>query len=191
MIKVTQNFVFTPFEKSTIKELIKYSVGKNIESARIIKNNKDITDKFIIKELEDKIFVFAKGEILPCHKSRCPIFDMAKKRILLKDTTYIHYHPLPLPLSFGDGLNAVRYKLEKMIAVFKDGRHSIFLPNRRIKLSEKPFIDGNQTIKEIANPEHENYILKNKANTNKYKAYIEAFWQKFAKDTNSKYFSTM
>lgn len=45
MINSISKYKFTKLEQSLISELLHYSIGKKVETARIIKNGKDITDK--------------------------------------------------------------------------------------------------------------------------------------------------
>ena len=53
MINSISKYKFTKLEQSLISELLHYSIGKKVEAARIIKNCKDITDKFIIRETDN------------------------------------------------------------------------------------------------------------------------------------------
>ncbi len=192
MIKPIGKYNFTTLEQTTIKELLQYSRGKQVESARILIDEKNITDKFIIKEDDLRCWVFPRGEVLPCHDSKCPIFNIAKKKILLKNATFIHYHPEPLPLSLGDVLMAFVFKVKKIIAVFDDGRYSIFCPNPNVKTPKKELKDANTRLQEaIDKYKTESDFLADKENLEKYKIGIHNFWINLAESTGSKYISTM
>lgn len=191
MKKITPKFQFSKIEQATINKLLKKSAGKKFETAQILKENINITDKFIQKETAYRVFVRPKGEIFSCQNSDCPIFNQAKSNMLFKDATYIHYHPIPLPLSMGDILMAFTYKLKKIIAVFDDGRYSVFCPNKNSIPPTNELIENNQKIREIVQNLGEDYILKTPTILSKYKSDLHNFLKNLAKKTNSKYFSTM
>ncbi len=173
MIKNIPKYNFTRFEKATIEELLRYSIGKQVESARVIKAGKNITDKLFFEETSTRILLKTADEKL------------------LKNSTYIHYHPYPLPLSFGDILFAFKNKLKKIVAVFDDGRYSIFIPNTKIQIPTEDLIAGNQKIRKIVKKYGEDFILKNSIEFEKYKNSMHDFLQKLSQKTNSKYFSNM
>ncbi len=192
MVNITPKFQFTSLENTTIKELIQYSMKKNIESVRILKNDKNITNKFLIDESPTRIIMQAKLNLPSFLKPFASILGRLKKKMLLKDSTYIHYHPKPLPLSFGDVLQAFNYNVKKIVAVFDDGRYSVFCPNPKAKKPIKELLNGNQKLREkIEQRGGEGDVLSDNNFIEQYKAEMQAFWQKLAQDTNSKYFSNM
>lgn len=192
MINSISKYKFTKLEQSLISELLHYSIGKKVEAARIIKNGKDITDKFIIRETDTRCSILARGEVLPCHESKCPIFNIVKMKMLLKDSIFIHYHPLDLPFSYGDILMTFSAKLKKMIAVHSKEKFCIFVPNLKAKISVDDFKARNKKLREqIKTAGSEKVFIEDKKMIEKYKEDIHNFWIKFAHDTKSKYISTM
>ena len=187
------NYKFNKLETNVIKELIEYSKSKNVESARILKSGKNITDEFLIIEDELKCNLLPISAKYHCEKVNCKLFDSVKKQMLMKDATYIHYHPKPLPLSFADVFTCLKLKLNKMIAVTEDGMYSIFIPNSNIQ---------NNSVKKIINANRKlvyalelkggtNFILNNKYVLFRYKTGMDDFWKMFAKETDSIYISNM
>lgn len=193
MPKPIANYKFTQTESSAIKELIKYSANKKIESARIIKADKDITDKFILFEDDLRCNLLPKGEKFACENADCKLFKTLKKKVLLKDSTYIHFHPYELPLSIGDVLTSFNAKLHKIIAVTKDGKYSIFIPNNKTQNKPiKELYDANTTlVKAMKKNNGSDYILKNSYVFSKYKNNLNAFWQQIAEQTGSTYISNI
>ena len=191
MINSISKYAFTLTEQKSIKELLKYCEGKNVESARILKNDTDITDKFIIDENNFRVNMHPKGEVLPCHEAHCPIFELVKKKMLLKDSTYIHFHPKTLPLSFGDVLSAFLFKMKKIVAVTSDGKYSIFAPNPSVNVPKEELFKQNKKIREIINKNGIGYILDNPVHFEKYKTYMQLYWQKLAAQNKSQYMSNM
>lgn len=193
MPKPIANYKFTQTESSAIKELIKYSANKKIESARIIKADKDITDKFILIEDDLRCNLLPKGEKFACENADCKLFKTLKKKVLLKDSTYIHYHPYDLPLSIGDVLTSFNANLQKMIAVTKDGKYSIFIPNNNStnKPIKELYTANTTLVNAMKRNNGSDYILKNSYVFSKYKNQLNAFWQQIAKQTGSTYISNL
>ncbi|MBQ2870786.1 hypothetical protein IJE86_03680 [bacterium] len=191
MINKLATYTFTTNEQKAIKELLHYCNGKTIESARILKNDKDITDKFIIKESEYRNSMDPRGEVLPCHEANCPLFNLVKRKLHFKDSTYIHFHPRSLPLSFGDVLTAFIYRMKKIVAVSADGKFSIFIPNPHSKVPRKELYAGNEKLSKLIREQGEGYILDNPTNFKNYKQAMHMFWQNLAERTDSKYISDM
>jgi len=192
-IRKVNNYQFSPLENKIIKELIEYSQNKNIESARIIKNNEHITDKFNIVEDDLRCNLLPKGETYHCENANCKLFEALKGKVLLKDSTYIHYHPYELPLSIGDILTSFRLKLQKIIAVTKDGKYSIFIPNNNTP--NKPInelYDANtKLVNAMKKHNGSDFILKNKYVFSKYKTNLNEYWHKIAEQTGSTYISNI
>lgn len=192
MLRPIAKYKFTKLELDTINELIPYCYGKNVESPRVLKGRKNITDKFILEEDELKCNIYAKGEVVPCENYNCALFKAVKKRMLLRDTTFIHFHPRPLPLSAGDILNAFYYRFKKIISVTADGLYSVFVPN----FSKAPPINElkaenariRKIIEEHGGPE---YILCNPKNFARHRVESTEFLRRLAKSTGSKYMSNM
>lgn len=176
MINSISKYKFTKLEQSLISELLHYSIGKKVEAARIIKNCKDITDKFIIRETDTRCSVLARGEVLPCHESKCPIFNIVKMKMLLKDSIFIHYHPLDLPFSYGDILMTFSAKLKKMIAVHSKEKFCVFVPNLKAKISVDDFKARNKKLREqIETAGSEKVFIEDKKMIEKYKEDIHNF----------------
>lgn len=172
-MKILPKYNFTKLEKATIQELLQYSVGKKVEAARVLKNGKNITNKFILEETPTRIFLNSSN------------------KDLMANSTYIHYHPKPLPLSFGDVLTAFNLKFKKIMAIFDDGRYSIFCPNPKSPPPTEELVTGNQIIRDIIQKNGEDFILKNPTEFEKYKTNMHNFWQNLSQRTNSRYFSNM
>ena len=187
------NYKFNKLETNVIKELIEYSKSKNVESARILKSGKNITDQFLIIEDELKCNLLPISAKYHCEKVNCKLFDSVKKQMLMKDATYIHYHPKPLPLSFADVFTCLKLKLNKMIAVTEDGMYSIFIPNHKVENSQiKNLVFANKKLTYALELNGgSDYILNNKYISHVYKTKMNKFWETFAKDTNSLYISNI
>ena len=121
------------------------------------------------------------------------MFKNFKKLVLLKDSTYVHYHPATLPLSIGDVLTSFIFKLEKMVAVTKDGHYSIFVPNHNCKnLTLNEFYRANaKLVKFLKRIGGTDSLLNNPINFEKYKNSITEYWLNLAQQTGSKYFSNI
>ena len=193
MVNKNSSYKFTNQERNMINELIKYSADKGVESSRILKGNKNITNKFEIKE--DKLFcsLNPKGEKGPCEKADCPLFNVLKRRILFKNTTFIHSHLKNLPLSFGDVLTCLAFKMKKMIAVTLDGKFSMFIPNYNSKnFSRRELYEMESKLTKILKQRGGvDYIFKTPNVFEKYKADVNSYWQNLAAKTGSKYITNL
>ena len=187
-------YKFNRLEQNTIKKLIEYSKNKRVEASRVLKSNQDITDKFIIFEDKYNCRLIPKGEKLPCENTNCPIFFHSKAKMLLRDSTYIHYHPRTLPLSIGDIYTAVMNRIKKIVAVTAEGTYSVFMPNYKMGefTAKRDLLVANNKLSRIVRENGgEGYILDNPVIFEKYKQGLNEFIQSLAQKTDSKYFSNI
>jgi len=191
MVSISKIYNFTDLEKRVIKDLIRYSSTNNLESARILKNNRNITNKFTIDEFEAKHFVYPKGTQLTEDSEKLKIL-VQKREKLLDNSTYIHTHPFSLPLSIPDLLQVFKNNLRKMVAVTLDGKCSVFENNQTA--NPEPIINElRETIirlrEELKTHGGDDWILKSPERFNNYKNMILQKSSEIAEKVGGKYYS--
>lgn len=191
MVSISKIYNFTDLEKRVIKDLIRYSSTNNLESARILKNNRNITNKFTIDEFEAKHFVYPKGTQLTEDSEKLKIL-VQKREELLDNSTYIHTHPFSLPLSIPDLLQVFKNNLRKMVAVTLDGKCSVFENNQTA--NPEPIINElRETIirlrEELKTHGGDDWILKSPERFNNYKNMILQKSSEIAEKVGGKYYS--
>ena len=191
MVSISKIYNFTDLEKRVIKDLIRYSSTNNLESARILKNNRNITNKFTIDEFEAKHFVYPMGTQLTEDSEKLKIL-VQKREELLDNSTYIHTHPFSLPLSIPDLLQVFKNNLRKMVAVTLDGKCSVFENNQTA--NPEPIINElRETIirlrEELKTHGGDDWILKSPERFNNYKNMILQKSSEIAEKVGGKYYS--
>ncbi len=186
-----QNYQFSHLEKTLINDLLEYCQKHNIESARIIKNNKNITDTFSIIEKPTSAIVLPKGYAIPRTNSEFEEIKNIRKR-LLKNSTYIHYHPMNLPLSLQDIALSCVNKFEKIIAVTSEKKISLFEPKGNLEKIQNELTKLNQRLRDfISHKGGEDIILKNPQKREKYSRDIENLYSELCKKYGGKYYSNI
>lgn len=179
---------FSQLEKKLIHECVEYSKIHKVETARVIKNNKNITDKFDWFETENYVsegpkdsYIFGFnfgfwGSILKCAMN-------------LKNSVYIHSHLFELPLSRPDVYAMLKRGMKRMVAVTPSGRTSVieFDGNKRKLLNNlSAFDEPKNLMEEFKRNGCENFLIYG----DKFRQYQDCMkqaWNKFVELTNAKY----
>ena len=125
---------FNKAEQQAIDMVRAYSQKYGVETAQIIKNGINITDKFQISEAPDAVMVSASNEVDKIFDlkglSKIKAFINSVKSMInfkqdLQDSIYIHSHTTEMPLSPADIYTGVRFGIKKMVAVTPSGKTSV------------------------------------------------------------------
>ena len=190
-VNMPRVYEFSRLEKSLIKDLSDYCALHKLESARIIKNNTDITDKFTIIEKPYSHIALPKGFSLT-NTGKDEFEEISNKRKqLLEDCVYIHNHPENLPLSIPDILQVCVNKIKKMVAITIDGKLSIFEHQGNLDKISEELVKFNNKLRNLICEQGADYILKNAEQKEKYIKNLENVYKNLCEKYGGKYYSDL
>ena len=182
---------FSNLEKRAMNEVKEYSALHSVETCKIIKKGKDITDRFDLFETADYVSVGPKnGNIFGINFGVFGRIFNFKRNI--RNATYIHSHMTEVPLSRPDIIFAIKTKLKKIIAVSPSGKHSTLeLEKDSKKLFEhfNVFDEPLNKYNELA--QQDENVMQNKTLLKIYQDSVKKAWERFVELTNAKYSSNI
>jgi len=182
---------FTNLEKQLIDEVREYSLAHGTETCRIIKNGKDVTNKFDIYGIENYVSAFPKNGYI-FHINLGYLGKYLKFKYYTKNATYIHSHTAELPLSLPDVKMAIMGKLKKIIAVTPSGKDSTLELNKNRKKLLKHIHIFDELIKKNKELEIINKnVFRNPTTLKIYQEAAKRIWDKFVELTGVKYSSNI
>lgn len=184
---------FTTLEKNMIQEVRDFALKNKTETARIIKNGKNITDRFDLFEMHNSV------TLLPNNSKIFGINLGFLGKILnykrdLKGSTYIHSHNTETPLSRPDILFAIKAKLNKIVAITPSGKNSTLeIENNNEKILENlnVFDEPLSILENLENQYGEDVLFKNNIALETYKNAMIKAWKNFVEKTKVKYSSNL
>lgn len=181
---------FTKLEKQLMKEVMEYSAKNNVETCRIIKNGKDITDRFELYEYYNLCQAYpASGKVLGVDLGFAgKIFNYRRN---MKNATYIHSHNTETPLSRPDLIMAIKSGLRRMSAVTPSGKYSFIDINPKSKkkiLESLPLFDKTvEKYNELIEKFGETFLEDNKEALKEYQKFLMNVWSEFSQKTGIKH----
>lgn len=184
---------FTTLEKNMIQEVRDFALKNKTETARIIKNGKNITNRFDLFEMQNSVTLLPNnGKIFGINLGFLGKILNYKRD--LKGSTYIHSHNTETPLSRPDILFAIKAKLNKIVAITPSGKNSTLeIENNSTKILENlnVFDEPLSILENLENQYGEDVLFKNNIAFETYKKAMIKAWKSFVEKTKVKYRSNV